>query len=116
MKRQPEVELALGESFEFPGLHLSRRLAVLSGPRMDSEMPIWDAEEMQGWPCGPAWRRCQVRGHILPPLLTLSSSLFKKSLPEVPFVAQQFENPTSIHEDLGSIPGLPQRVKDPALP
>ena len=31
-------------------------------------------------------------------------------------MAQQVENPASVPEDEGSIPGLAQRVKDPAIP
>ena len=37
------------------------------------------------------------------------------SLPGVPIVAQQLMNPTSIYEDMSSIPGLTQWVKDPVL-
>ena len=34
----------------------------------------------------------------------------------VPVVAQRLANPTGIHEDVRSIPGLTLWVKDPALP
>ena len=34
----------------------------------------------------------------------------------VPLVAQQVKNPTSIRENVGSIPGLAQCIKDLALP
>ena len=42
--------------------------------------------------------------------------LSKESQDGVAIVAQQVKNLTSIHEDVGLIPGLTQWVKDPELP
>ena len=47
--------------------------------------------------------------------LMLISSASKKVLGRIPMVAQQVTNPTSVHEDVGSIPGPAQWVKDLAL-
>ena len=45
----------------------------------------------------------------------LEYSCFKNSFYGVPIVAQWIMNPTSIHEDASSFPGLPQWVKDLVL-
>ena len=41
---------------------------------------------------------------------------FKSLKLGVPIMAQWLTNPASIHEDLGSIPGLAQWVEDHAMP
>ena len=48
--------------------------------------------------------------------MSLANFSSKKIQVAVPLVAQQVMNLTSIHEDVGSIPGLDQGVKDLALP
>ena len=45
-------------------------------------------------------------------MVTLVTSKKSQGL-GVPVVAQRLANPTSIHEDMGSIPGLAQWIKDP---
>ena len=51
-----------------------------------------------------------------PYLAHLIVLIFEKNLgPGVPVVAQRLANPSRNHQDVGSIPGLAQEVKDPVL-
>ena len=50
----------------------------------------------------------KVAGHVI-------KGWGKEYQPGVPVVAQWVKNPTSIHENMGSTPGLTEQVKDLAL-
>ena len=54
--------------------------------------------------------------HHFPSPASGNSDLAEDREVGVPVVARQLTNPTGIQEDVGSIPGLVQWVKDPVLP
>ena len=72
-----------------------------TGPKQGNEIPVTTA----------------ARGHCSCLLSSRSPNVLISKMERigVPVVVQRLTDPTSIHEDTGSIPGLRQQVKDLAL-
>ena len=93
---------------------LSLWSSTLNGKARESEETLCPQHQCAGVRTGAAARGPMtgaVRQSPSEPLiwtLPVCAELLKALSEGVPFVAQRFTNPTRIHEDAGSIPGLAQ--------
>ena len=106
---------------EYPGFTVSGSLLSnsLIGPAHLSILSMWlDCPSFVQLATARRNRSHWRAQHMLAPLEGFDAdfSPCQRATEGVPFVARWVKNPTSIHENADSIPGLPKWVKDPALP